>query len=488
MKKNVLIKLVGILGAFALFVGLTGFAVPVSHPFSLQPAQPVYAAGNHLLYLPLMTRDYQTFAAAQTIFGIQMDSLDNNSLNLAAAAKANWVGGIPITWSSVEPNQGNRIWSSLATQEQAMRDVVNKGLTPIVNVRFTPAWAQLFPGYSCGPMKASNFDEFASFMHDAVARYSKPPYNIKYWEIWNEEDIDHTLPGIDPNSPYGCWGNSNDTYNGGGYYADMLKVVYPQIKSADPQAQVLVGGLLLDCDPRANAGCAITGHPSVPAMFLEGILRNGGGPYFDGISYHGYDYYQGNNKHYYNPNWQSTWNTTGPVSIAKANFIKGLLNTYSVTGKFLINTESAVICMWDGCNTADFEAIKAYYAAEVNAAAIALGLRGNLWFSWLGWNNSGLYPTSLPAYKTFQFSSGELRNTVFSRNITEFTGVKGYELSRSDRRIWVIWSSDGSTHTASLPSKPLAAYHINSVGNAVSDTPSTSVQVTSGPVFLEWNP
>jgi hypothetical protein len=36
---------------------------------------------------------------------------------------------------------------------------------------------------------------------------------------------------------------------GGEYYGNMLKIVYPAIKSADPQAQVLVGGLLLDCDP-----------------------------------------------------------------------------------------------------------------------------------------------------------------------------------------------------------------------------------------------
>ena len=71
----------------------------------------------------------------------------------------------------------------------------------------------------------------------------------------------------------------------------MLKVAYPQIKAADPQAQVLVGGLLLDCDPRPGAGCSLTAQNAIPPKFLEGILRNNGGPYFDGVSFHAYDFY-----------------------------------------------------------------------------------------------------------------------------------------------------------------------------------------------------
>ncbi len=50
---------------------------------------------------------------------------------------------------------------------------------------------------------------------------------------------------------FGCWGDPNDkTYYGGEYYAEMLKRAYPAVKAANPQAIVLNGGLLLDCDPR----------------------------------------------------------------------------------------------------------------------------------------------------------------------------------------------------------------------------------------------
>jgi hypothetical protein len=119
------------------------------------------------------------------------------------------------------------------------------------------------------------------------ARYSVAAYNVKYWELWNEPDIYPSIFSGD--NEYVYWVDQNDSYNAGGYYAEMLKVVYPQIKAADPQAQVLIGGLLLDCDPRPGAGCAVVGHDPKPSKFLEGILSNNGGPYFDGISSHAYD-------------------------------------------------------------------------------------------------------------------------------------------------------------------------------------------------------
>lgn len=72
-----------------------------------------------------------------------------------------------------------------------------------------------------------------------------------------------------------------DEYYGGVDYAEMLKVAYPSIKQADPNAQVMVGGLLLDCNP--NTGCPNERSTN----FLAGVLQNDGG------SYHASDYYFG---------------------------------------------------------------------------------------------------------------------------------------------------------------------------------------------------
>ena len=46
-------------------------------------------------------------------------------------------------------------------------------------------------------------------------------------------------------------------YYGGGYYGEMLKAVYPQIKAVNLQSQVH-GWILLDCD-RLFGGCAAVG-------------------------------------------------------------------------------------------------------------------------------------------------------------------------------------------------------------------------------------
>ncbi|MDE3090563.1 MAG: hypothetical protein KGJ80_14375, partial [Chloroflexota bacterium] len=401
MKQVRFLKTLVIGGAIALLVGFLGFSMPsgdagsTSSIVQLGTGQPAYASGGLLDYLPLVSKGnppssfaiylplvFKDYPPPTTVFGIQMDSVtEGGGLSKVAEAKATWVGGIGVSWGAVEPSQGARNWTALASQEQQMQNVAGKGLTPIVNVRYTPGWAQLYPGYSCGPMQQAYFSNFASFMRDLVTRYSVAPYNIKYWEIWNEPDIDHSLPGFPGDSGYGCWGKQSDPYYGGGYYADMLKVVYPQIKTADPQAKVLIGGLLLDCDPRGSPSvCAIV-HPTDPyadrpPKFLEGILQGGGGPYFDGVSFHAYDYYQGPLGNYSNANWQSAWNTTGPVVIAKSNFITTKLNDYLIPGKFLMNTESAVLC--DSCsNDTVYETTKAYYVAQVYASAIAQGLKAN---------------------------------------------------------------------------------------------------------------
>ncbi|MBU4352880.1 MAG: cellulase family glycosylhydrolase [Nanoarchaeota archaeon] len=408
-----------------------------------------------------------------------------DTLNQVAQAGTYWVRShSAVSWAAVEPVEGERNWNALAGLDEELRNITDKGMQTILSVRVTPSWAQQVAGYSCGPIKPEKLGAFASFVHDLVARYSVPPYNVKYWEIWNEPDIDYHL--VEPTSAWGCWGDQSDDYYGGGYYAEMLKATYPQIKAADPQAQVLIGGLLLDCDPRPGAGCATVGNSNLPPKFLEGILRNNGAPYFDGVSFHSYDYYQGQRGQYDSPGWQSAWNTTGPVLVAKTQFIQSLLSQYGVSGKFLMNTEVAILCD-SYSNDSTFETTKAYFVTQAYAAAIAQGLRANLWYSVLGWRNSGLLNSDLsprPAYTAFQFARNELRDAAWVRHITEYTGVTGYEFQRSDRRIWVLWSLDGNTHSVNLSAAPLAAW--DALGNSV--PPAASMDIDLNPFYLEWNP
>ena len=430
--------------------------------------------------------DVAPAAVLQTVFGAEMGLLTPaQGINQMAAANTTWTRRNAVVWSAVEPTEGARNWSALSALEAELQDASAKGMQVILIVRSTPEWARKIPGTgsTCGPVHVDKLPALASFMHDLAARYSAAPYNVKYWELWNEPDVDPSLVPTD--SVFGCWGDQNDAYYGGGHYADMLKAVYPQVKSADAQSQVLLGGLLMDCDPRPAAGCAAIFHSTLPGKFLEGVLLNNGGPYFDGISFHAYDFYNNQLGQYSNNGWQSAWNTTGPVLIAKAQFIRSVLSQYNVGGKFLMNTETALLC--DTCsNDSTFEAAKAYYLAQANAAAIAQGLQANIWFSVLGWRNSGLLNTDLtprPAYTAFQFGRSELQNASWMRDITEYAGVKGYEVQRGNRRIWFLWSLDGGTHTVNLPAAPSAAW--DSLGSAV--TPSAAMDASLNPLYLEWN-
>ena len=115
------------------------------------------------------------------------------------------------------------------------------------------------------------------------------------------------------------------------------------------------------------------------------------------------------------------------------------------------------------------------------------GLRANVWYSVLGWENSGLLNPDLsprPAYTAFQFAQSELRDATWVRDVTEYPGVKGYEFQRGDRRIWVVWSLDGSTHSVTLPGVPLAIYHFD--GSPIPAVGSLTVE--SEPIYLELRP
>ncbi|MDE3090533.1 MAG: cellulase family glycosylhydrolase [Chloroflexota bacterium] len=488
------------IGLLFLFVGCVPWTIPTPAvttdstptlmPTDLSTAspEPSQTPAPLLTYAPSPTATFtQTPIRPSNIEGVIIEQISAAALNQIAQVGTHWVRSHnAVSWAAVEPTEGVRNWATQANLEQELQDIDAKGMQTILSVRVTPSWAQRVTGYSCGPIKPEKLEAFAKFMQDLVARYRVPPYNVKYWEIWNEPDIDYHLVG--PTSDWGCWGDQNDPYYGGGYYAQMLKLVYPQIKAADPQSQVLVGGLVLDCDPINPP----VGKDCKPAKFLEGILRNNGGPYFDGVSFHAYDYYSGTIGQYGNANWHSAWNTTGPVMGAKVAYLRRLLGQYGQSDKFLMNTETALLCGTSGeeppCQTKDFANTKAYYLAQSYASALAADLDANLWYSMLGWRASGLLNPGdlapLPAFEAYRFVTKELHKARFIRRLQEYPGVMGYEFERDGRRIWALWSLDGNSHPVTLPSAPLAAW--DALGNSVS--PAASLTIDLKPLYPEWKP
>ena len=413
--------------------------------------------------------------------GLETYSITPESgLDQLTQSGAYWVRRNLVIWSEVEPEPGLRQWEKLAGLEQELVYAAQRHFQVILVVRGTPAWAQQVPGSLCGPVLPEKLPAFAAFLHDLVARYSQPPFQVRYWEMGNEPDVDPTL--VAPDSNFGCWGRTGAPYYGGADYAAMLEQAYPQIKAADPQAQVILGGLLLDCDPDHPPA----GRSCEPSSYLEGILKAGGGDYFDGISFHAYDYYLGPDK-FANPNWNSTSTTTGPALVVKARFLRRILQTYAVSDKYLLNTEAGLICGRTGaepeCQDEAFQLTKASYVALSHAAAAAEGLRANVWHSLLGWRSSGLVTGDLqplPAHRAFHFSSKMLNGAAFIRAIEDYPAVKGYEFVLDGQRFWLLWSLDGSQHSVELPALPAAVFDVT--GAPV--PPAQSLIISPAPLYI----
>lgn len=392
-------------------------------------------------------------------------------------AKSVWAR-IDYVWSAVEPTEGARNWDAVKFFEDQLITASQNGINMIMILLDAPAWARIDPNCG-GKMKPEKLPALASFVRDLVARYSVPPYNLKYIEMWNEPDVDGFL---------GCWGNVNDhAFYGGSEYGDMLEVVYPAAKAANPSIQILVGGLLLDCDPDLGI------KDCTSSYFLKGILESGAKNAFDGVAFHSGDYYLGQIGKYHNPNFAAAWNTTGPAATAKASFLNKILAQYGAAGKYLVDTEAGIKCIdlvQCPLPAYGFEETKAYYVVQDGAAALAGYYRANIWYSVYGDRFSGLLTQNnqpLPAYYAFQFMAARLENHAFSRNVTAYPGVRGYEFSTATgEKLWVVWSLDGLAHTITLPAQPASLDRITPSGAPEGLVVSVIISVGVAPVFIQY--
>lgn len=428
-------------------------------------------AASHILYLPTISQP----TANNPVFGVEMSSVSHGTLlEMASQAGIKWVRRNGVMWNEIEAVEGVRDWSSMAALESEMIILNQRGMELVLIIRGVPEWARTDNGHICGPIAQDKFGAFANFMHELVSRYSQPPYNVRFWELGNEPDSEF----ISDTSPFGCWGDSGNRYYGGGRYGKMLKEVYPQIKAADSDAHVLIGGLLMDCDPNNPP----PGRTCTMSKFLEGILQEGAGNSFDGVSFHSYDYY-GFLGAYSNPNWHAAYNTTGPVIQIKANFLYSVLERYGFHDKYLMVTETALLCS-NSCGD-DYETTKAIYATQNYALSLISRLTSSIWYSYTNpWRSTYLIQSSIPkpAYYALQTVSEKLSNSSFRQKIS-VPNLSVYEFTVNGDRIWIAWSLDGSDHSINLPEPPVRMWDL--YGNPISI--NNAITIGMQPVYLEWN-
>ena len=424
-----------------------------------------------------------------SIFGAELFPwADTDALPYVNATDAHWIRIKVFDWDRIEPENtspGNYQWG--VVDEDLLKELHAQGYQIVADIRYAPGWAQKYPGYPCGPFREDAFDDFAEFLTALVQRYSLPPYEIHYWEVGNEPDIDHRAFAKGDRPEYGCWGEQDDPYYGGGYFARMLSVAYPTIKAADPQAQVLSGALMMDCDPTHplpdSNGC-------VQGKFFKGMLQAGGAAYFDIISFNASVAYIGSLQWDENkPEWQAR----GGAVLGKVSLLREWMAEYGVD-KPIIQAEGSLGCPeWSTkyCTTPgeDFYQAQADYVAWLFVKDWAAGLKGVMWYSALysGWRYVSLLDLNgepRPAYYAFDFLTSKLKGASYVRQVADYSGVRIYEFTTGTKRIWVAWTPDEQYRTITLPAETWGVQ--DKYGNIIS---MVNNQITvKSPIYIDLAP
>ncbi len=130
-----------------------------------------------------------------------------------------WVRGF-VPWTTFEPSRGHLNGSALTALEQGLQ-ALPQGTKVILDVVDTPQWESGSANAAMPPRDAADYGRFVAAIAKRFAG------RVAAWEIWNEEDDSlWWASGPDPAA-----------------YAALLKAAYPAIKTVDPSATVVLGGL-----------------------------------------------------------------------------------------------------------------------------------------------------------------------------------------------------------------------------------------------------
>jgi len=423
------------------------------------------------VYLPLLFRNEPPAVP----FGIQVfpGQLDEPDVAMVGEAGARWIR-VPFAWSWVEPyntTPDNYVWPSgpaYLYYDEGIADYSSHGIQVILTFAGNPGWAATYSG---GPIDKVPIGELVDFMDAAVRHYAAPPYNVRYWEFYNEPDN-----GIEARAAQGLswWGHTPQAY------AELLAAVYPAMKAAYPEAQIVLGGLAYDWFEEDEG-------PYVRA-FLDGVLDNGGADYFDVMNFH------------YYPAFRDKWDPYGPGIIGKATYLRDKLATYGVQKPFFCTETS----MWSDEFNGGSHELQSRYVVQVYARSKAAELLTTIWF-WLadtdaygeykyGLLNPDLSPK--PSYTAYQTLAGQLTDAQYVRTLSpEETGsaeIEAYDffLLGGSTRIVVAWTNDGLDHDMAFQaSQVVVVQKDGSQASSYDDDGDGWVHVSIGPspVYLRMD-
>ncbi|MBP6016256.1 MAG: cellulase family glycosylhydrolase [Candidatus Promineofilum sp.] len=246
---------------------------------------PATADESTQLYIPMTTSNRPTTWARNSVFGMQMynDSRPTSPFHPSLMdSGATWLR-IAVHWNSIEPNNtlpSAYLWEQADKPLGAAETPGGYGVRVIGTIETAPVWARYDSFKPDGPINAANMPDFKEFVGALVERFDGDGYLdapgspiVDYWEFYNEPD--RRLDTTD-----GRWGQHPTEY------AAMLAAVYPVVKSANPDAEVVFGGIAYDF-------FVDQGGPFI-RTFLDDVLAAGAGNYFDVFNFHTYPLFASN--------------------------------------------------------------------------------------------------------------------------------------------------------------------------------------------------
>jgi hypothetical protein len=397
--------------------------LPAPRSLSSVLEDPIHAtaASTYTHFFPLVFNGFM--ACSGSPFGVQIYQINPTIAATIAQMGACWVR-IPLNWSQIEPvNTTPESYQWSETLDQGFAQLSASNVRIILTLTGNPSWAATYPG---GPIDKVPIDELVEFTVAAVEHYGAPPFNVEHWEFYNEPDNGSVLYA---EQGWGFFGNQPAAY------AELLEALYQPVKTADPQAQILIGGLAYDYWPEEG------GH--FVEDFLDKVLENRGGDFFDVMNFH------------YYPSFWYKWEPYGMGIIGKATYLRNKLAAYGVDKPFIC-TESG---MWSDDAQGGSVELQSRYVVRLFTWAMAADLDPTIWFtlideSGLGtWKYGLLYPdlSPKPSFLAFTTLSRQLSAADYVRTLdsaeTGSRQITAYEFLTLDgsTRIIVAWTIDDSS-------------------------------------------
>ncbi len=189
--------------------------------------------------------------------GADTATLDDQ-FDALTAMKATWIR-VDVDWSVIEPVQNQLNWASV---DQLVDRALAHRMRVLLVLAFTPPWSTSRPG--ANRARPDDLTAFAAFARVAAQRYAAR--GVHHWEIWNE-----------PNTGT-FWPPSPDVAE----YGRLFRAAAGAIRTADPHATLLIGGL----SPTYDAPT-----PDVdPSTYLEQLYDDGAAQLADAIAVHPYTF------------------------------------------------------------------------------------------------------------------------------------------------------------------------------------------------------